>query len=108
MAAINQHTHPTALFNDHYMRHSKNSVLADGLKTKQSHHKGKKRDMKNADMEIETESTNNEDQLLNKVVLLETHAGIDGGALQRQLFWPGTVFKKGSNKRILQICIFKI
>ena len=83
-------------------------MLADGLKTKQSHHKGKKRDMKNADMEIETKSTNNEDQLLNKVVLLETHVGIDGGALLRQVFWPGTVFKQGSNKRILQICIFKI
>ena len=42
--------------------------------------------MKNADMEIETESTNNEDQLLNKVVLLKTHVGTDGGALLRQLF----------------------
>ena len=44
------------------MRHPKHSVLADVLKTKQSHHKEKKRNLKNADIEIEAENTSNEDQ----------------------------------------------
>ena len=60
----------TALFKDHLMRHPVKSVLADVLKTKQSHQKGKKTMLKDADMEIEADSTNNEEQLLNKVVLL--------------------------------------
>ena len=59
----------TALFNNRFMRHPKNSVLADVLKTKQSHHKEKKTNLKDADMELEAESNNNEDKLLNKVVL---------------------------------------
>ena len=42
------------------MRYPKNSVLADVLKTKQPQHKWKKRKLKDADMEIEAESTNNE------------------------------------------------
>ena len=46
------------------MRHVKNSVLANVLKTKEAHHKRKKRNLNDADIEIETESTNNEDQLL--------------------------------------------
>ena len=50
------------------MRHPKNSVLADVLKTKQSHHKGKKRNLNDADMELEAESTINEDQLLIEVI----------------------------------------
>ena len=103
LAAIDHHMHPTSLFNDYYMRHSKNSVLADVLKTKQSHHKGKKRDLKDADMEIETESTNNEDQLLNKVIPSQTHVIIDGGTLLRQVFCSGTTFKVGlsSSKKII-------
>ena len=44
------------------MRHPKHSVLADVLKTKQAHHKEKKRNLKNADIEIEAENTSNEDQ----------------------------------------------
>ena len=44
------------------MRHPKNLVLVDVLKTKQSHHKEKKRNLKNADIEIEAENTSNEDQ----------------------------------------------
>ena len=78
--------YPTALFNDGFMRLPKNSVLADVLKIKQSHHNGKNRNLKDADMEIETESINNEDQLLNKVIPLETHVVIDGGALLHQVF----------------------
>ena len=62
--------YPTALFKDHLMRHPVKSVLADVPKTKQSHQKGKKTMLKDADMEIEADSTNNEEQLLNKVVLL--------------------------------------
>ena len=41
------------------MRHPNNSVLADVLKIKQSPHKGKKRNFKDADLEIEAESTYN-------------------------------------------------
>ena len=63
--------YPTSLFKDNFMRHPKKTVLADVLKMKQSHHKGKKRKLKDTNMEIEAESTNNEDQLLNKVILLE-------------------------------------
>ena len=37
-------SHSTALFNDYKMRHSKNSALADALKTEQSHHEEKIRD----------------------------------------------------------------
>ena len=49
-------------------------------------------------MEIEAESTNNEDQILNKVISFETHAVIDGGALLRQVFWSGRAFKKVINE----------
>ena len=52
--------YPTSSFKDHFMRHPKKSVLADVLKMKQSHHKGKKRKLKDTDMEIEAETTNNE------------------------------------------------
>ena len=45
-------------------------------------------------MEIEAESTNNEDQLLNKVIPLETHVVIDGGALLHQVFWSRAAFKE--------------
>ena len=85
-------SHPTAVFNDYYMRHSKNSALADVLKTEQSHHREKIRDLKDEDMEIKEDSTNNEDQLLNKVIPLETHVVIDSGALLRQIFRSGTAF----------------
>ena len=47
--SISHHAHPTALFNDHYIRQSKNSDL---LKIKQSHPKERKGDLKDADMEI--------------------------------------------------------
>ena len=50
------------------MRYPKSSVLVDILKTKQSHHKGEMRNLKFEDMEIEKESTNNEDQSLNKSI----------------------------------------
>ena len=85
-------SHPTAVFNDYYMRHSKNSALADVLKTEQSHYREKIRDLKDEDMEIKEDSTNNEDQLLNKVIPLETHVVIDSGALLRQIFRSGTAF----------------
>ena len=85
-------SHTTAVFNDYYMRHSKNSALADVLKTEQSHHREKIRDLKDEDMEIKEDSTNNEDQLLNKVIPLETHVVIDSGALLRQIFRSGTAF----------------
>ena len=49
-------------------------------------------------MGIEAESTNNEDQLLNSVIPLETHVVIDGGVLRRQIFWSGTAFKEVINK----------
>ena len=78
----------------HFMRHPKNSVLTDVLKTKHSHHKGKKTNLKDADMGIEAESTNNEGHLWNKVIPLETYGVIDGGALLRQVFWPGTAFEE--------------
>ena len=58
--------------------------------------------------EIEAESTNNEHQLLSKVVPLETHVVIDGGALLRQVFWPGTAFKEIINENCRYSCIFKI
>ena len=45
-------------------------------------------------MEIETESTNNEDQLLNRVIPLETQVVIDGGALLHQVFWSRAEFKE--------------
>ena len=60
------------------MRHSKKPVLADVLKMKQSHHKGKKRKLKDTDIEIEAESTNNEDQLVNKEIILGDYVIIDG------------------------------
>ena len=78
--------YPTALFNDGFMRLPKNSVLADVLKTKKSHHNENNRNLNDADMEIEAESISNEDQLLNKVIPLETHLVIDGGALLHQVF----------------------
>ena len=45
-------------------------------------------------MEIEAESTNNEDQILKKVIPFDTHVVIDGGALLCQVFWSGTAFKE--------------
>ena len=33
LVAIDRHTCPVALFNDHFMRHPKNSVLVNVLKT---------------------------------------------------------------------------
>ena len=60
------------------MRHSKKPVLADVLKMKQSHHKGKKRKLKDTDIEIEAESTNNEDHLVNKEIILGDYVIIDG------------------------------
>ena len=111
LVAIDHHTHPTALFNNHFMRYPINSVLAYVLKTKQSRHKEKKKNLKDADMELEAESTNNEDKLLNKVTPLETHVVIDGGALVSQVFWSGTIINE--NRRYASskymICqIFKI
>ena len=85
------------------------SVLTDVLKTKQSHHKGKKRNLKDADIEIEAERTNTVDQLLIKVIPSETHVVIYCATLLRllpQVFWSGTllnVMEQGSNKRISQI-----
>ena len=104
---IGHNTHPTASFNDYYRRHSKNSGLADVLKTKQPHHNRERRDLKDADMETEAESANNKNQLLNKVIPLETLVIIDDGALLRQLLWYGKAFKK-CNKRISQVCNVKI
>ena len=49
-------------------------------------------------MEIEAESTNNKDLILNKVIPFDTHAVIDGGALLRQLFWSGAAFKEVINE----------
>ena len=72
-------------------------MLADVLKTKESHHKGKKRDLKDADMKIEAESTNNKDELLIKVIPLETHVVIGYAALLSQAFCSGTKFKKVIN-----------
>ena len=69
-------------------------MLADVLKTKQSHHKWKNRVLRDEDMEIEEESINNEDKLLHKVIPLETHVVTDDGALLRQVFWSGTTFKE--------------
>ena len=37
----------------------------------------KKRRLKDTDMNIEAESTNNDDQLLNKVILLDDHEILD-------------------------------
>ena len=45
-------------------------------------------------MEIEAESTNNEDQILKKVIPFDTHVVIGGGALLCQVFWFGTAFKE--------------
>ena len=85
------------------------SVLTDVLKTKQSHHKGKKRNLKDADIEIKAERTNTVDQLLIKVIPSETHVVIYCATLLcllPQVFWSGTlwnVMEQGSNKRISQI-----
>ena len=49
-------------------------------------------ELKDEDMEIKEESTNNEDQLLSKVSPLETHEVIDSGVLLRQVFRSGTAF----------------
>ena len=38
--------YPTILFKDYFMRHPKISVLADALKTKKSHHKRQKKEVK--------------------------------------------------------------
>ena len=89
---------PTSLFKDHFMRHPKKSVLADVLKMKQSHHKGKKRKFKDTDMEIEAESTNNEDQLVNKEILMEDHVIIDAGALLHQVYSSGSTFQEVINE----------
>ena len=40
------------------MRYPKKSLQADALKTKQSHHKGRKRKLKDADMEVTNGSNN--------------------------------------------------
>ena len=72
-------------------------MLADALKTKQSHHI-EKRNLEDANMEIETENTNNEDQILIKVISLKTHVVTDCGAVLHQVFWSGTTFKKVINK----------
>ena len=85
------------------------SVLTDVLKTKQSHHKGRRRNLKDADIEIEAERTNTVDQLLIKVIPSETHVVSYCATLLRllpQVFWSGTlwnVMEQGSNKRISQI-----
>ena len=49
-------------------------------------------------MEIEAENTNNEDQILIKVISLKTHVVTDCGAVLHQVFWSGTTFKKVINK----------
>ena len=85
--------YPTALFNNNFARKPKKSILLDVLKTKQSHLKAKKRKLKDADTKIESESTNNEEQLLNEVVPLETHVVIDSRALLHQVLWSGLTFK---------------
>ena len=54
--------YPKALFKDYLSKHLEKSKLADVLKMKQSHHKEKKSKFKDRDMEIETDSTVNEDQ----------------------------------------------
>ena len=48
LAVIGHRTYSTALFNNHFTRHPNNSVLPDVLKTKQSHHKEKKTNLKDA------------------------------------------------------------
>ena len=50
LAAIVHHMYPAALFNNPFMRHPENSVLAGVPKIKQSHHEEKKRNLKDADM----------------------------------------------------------
>ena len=62
-------------------------MLADALETQQSNHKGKERKLKDAHLEIEAESTNNENQLLSKAILLEA-----------QVFSSGSKFKEVMNK----------
>ena len=49
-------------------------------------------------MEMEAESTINEDQLLNNVKPLETHVVIDGAASLRPVFWSRTAFKEVINE----------
>ena len=49
-------------------------------------------------MEIEAENTNNEDQILIKVISLKTHVVTDFGAVLYQVFWSGTTSKKVINK----------
>ena len=71
------------LFKDHFKRrpvgsYPEASMLADNLKTKQSHHKRKNWNLKDTDMDVEVETTNNDDQLLNKIIPLEDHMVIDG------------------------------
>ena len=67
-------------------------------------------------MGIETPNTNNQDQLLNKIIPLDTHVVTDGGALLRQVFWFGATFKEvinkdrryaSSNNMILQIVFYE-
>ena len=67
-------------------------LAADVLKTKQK--RGKKRNFKDTDMEIEAKSTNNEDQLLNKVIPLPSHVFTDGGASLHEVFWSGSTLRK--------------
>ena len=73
-------------------------MLEGVLKTKQSHHKGQKRNLNDVDMELEAESTTNEDQLLIKVIPSGVDVVIDCGALLRQVFSSGTTFKEVINK----------
>ena len=56
-------------------------MLVDVSKTKQSHRKRKTRNSKDTNMKVEPESTNNKEQLLNKVIHMMTDVVIDGGAL---------------------------
>ena len=49
------------------------SVLTDVLKTKQSHHKGRRRNLKDADIEIEAERTNTVDQRLMWLFIVQIY-----------------------------------
>ena len=45
-------------------------------------------------MLTEAKGTNNEDQLLNKTISLETHVVLDDGGLLNQVFLSGSTFKE--------------
>ena len=55
------------------------------------------KNLKDTDMKAGTKSTNNKDQLLNKVIPIVTHMVLHGGALLHQVFLSRSPFNEVIN-----------